>query len=488
MATATATLKDGRTIEYLPEVLGEGAMKDVYITPDRKSVVCFYKDPNAGTDPVRRQRMEAILGKYNPTVPRAQGGAAASDVDAGYYRALYCWPTDIVVKPRYGFVAPTYPSNFFFHSGPDFLKNKEKNGIRFSREKNRAMLKKFLPDELGTWINYFRFCIQMARAVMRLHMAGLAHSDLSPNNVLVDPTQGQSIVIDIDSLVVPGLFPPDVVGTPGYIAPEVVSTLHLPLKDPRRKHPSTATDLHALPVLIYQYLLLRHPLEGRKIHKAATAEGQELLQFGSQALFCENPTDPSNRPEEAKYVPSSALGPLLNDLFQRAFVKGLHAPNERPSAREWLNGLIKTWDLLMPCPNASCSHGTFVVGTDRNVACPFCGTKPKGTIPLLKFRSERKPGQFMPDGQTVVYHNLSLFKWHAYDNLFPGPGVDRTPQAYCVWHQGRWLLVNQNLTTLTSPGGNPVPPKQAVELAHGAKFRLSTEPHGRHVEVQIIPC
>jgi cobalt-zinc-cadmium efflux system protein len=34
----------------------------------------------------------------------------------------------------------------------------------------------------------------------------LAHSDLSPNNVLVDPTQGASIVIDVDSLVVEGLF------------------------------------------------------------------------------------------------------------------------------------------------------------------------------------------------------------------------------------------------------------------------------------------
>ena len=485
---ATAVLKDGRTIEYIPELLGEGAMKDVYITPDRKSVICFYKDAAAGKDPVRRQRLEAILGKYNPTVARSHGGSAASETDAQYYRSLFCWPTDVVVKPRFGFVAPTYPSNFIFQSGPDFLKGKEKNGIRFSREKNRALLKKFLPEELGTWIKYFRFCIQMARSVMRLHMAGLAHSDLSPNNVLVDPTQGQSIVIDVDSLVVPGLFPPDVVGTRGYIAPEVLSTLHLPLTDPKRKHPNTGTDLHALPVLIYQYLLLRHPLEGRKIPKAKSGEEQDLLKFGSQALFCEHPTDASNRPEEPRFVPFSCLGPLLDDLFLRAFVKGLHSPNERPGAREWLTALIKTWDLLMPCPNGSCSHGMFVVGSEKSVACPFCGAKPKGTIPLLKFRSDARPGQFLPDGQLVAYHNLSLFKWHVYDNVFPGPGVDRTRQAYCLWHQGRWLLVNENLTTLTSPAGNLVPAKKAVELVPGVQFKLSTEPHGRMVEVQVIEC
>jgi serine/threonine protein kinase len=451
-------------------------------------VVCFYKDIAAGNDPVRRQRLEAILGRYNPTVPNTQGGAAASDTDASYYRALYCWPTDIVVKPRYGLVAPTYPANFLFQAGPDYIKGKEKRGTRFTREKNRALLKKLLPEELGSWIYYFRFCIQMARAVMRLHMAGLAHSDLSPNNVLVDPRQGLAIVIDIDSLVVPGLFPPDVLGTQGYIAPEVLATRHLPLEDPKRKHPNTGTDLHALPVLIYQYLLLRHPLEGRKIPKASTGEEQDLLTFGSQAVYCEHPGDPSNRPEAPVYVPCSALGPLLNDLFLRAFVKGLHAPRERPSAREWLNGLIKTWCLLMPCSNPNCSHGMFVLASEKDVHCPFCKTKSKGTVPLLRFRSERRPGQFVPDGELVVYHNLSLYKWQAYTNQFPGPGTDQTPQAYCVWHQGKWLLINQNLTTLTDPAGRKVPPKQFIELVHGAKFRLSTEPNGRMVEVQIIKC
>ena len=85
---------------------------------------------------------------------------------------------------------------------------------------------------------------------LRLHNAGLAHSDLSPNNVLVDPTQGTSIVIDVDSLVVEGLFPPDVVGTKGYIAPEVLATVHLPLQDSRAELPNMRTDLHALAVLM----------------------------------------------------------------------------------------------------------------------------------------------------------------------------------------------------------------------------------------------
>jgi serine/threonine protein kinase len=486
MATAKAMLKDGRTVDFIPDMIGDGTMKEVYFTADLKSVVCFYKDATASSDPVRMQRLESILGKYNPTVPESQRGAAKNDTEASYYRNLYCWPTGIVLKPRLGVVTPAYPGNFFFGSGPDFIKGKEKNGMRFIGRKNRAILEKLAPGELGNWIHYFALCIQMARAVARLHNAGLAHSDLSPNNVLVDPSKGLSIVIDIDSLVVVGLFPPDVLGTKGYIAPEVLSTIHLPVQDPRRQHPNARTDQHALAVLIYQYLLHRHPLDGRRVPPAKTAEEQELLAFGSQAIFCEHPNDSSNRPEESPYVPCLSLGPFLQDLFMRTFVKGINSPNDRPTALEWLWGLVKTWDLLMPCPNSSCSHKWFVVNGTNNIKCPFCGSRPKTSIPLLKLRKESRPGQWSPDGQLIVYHNNSLFRWHAFDGVFPGPETDRTPQAYCVFHQGKWLLINQNLASLTSPGGNRVPAGQAVELKDGVQIRLSQEPHGRIAEIQMI--
>jgi gamma-glutamyltranspeptidase/glutathione hydrolase len=62
-------------------------------------------------------------------------------------------------------------------------------------------------------------------------MAGLAHSDLSYKNVLVDPAGGNACIIDIDTLVVPQKYPPDVVGTPDFIAPEVMRTLKLPVGD-----------------------------------------------------------------------------------------------------------------------------------------------------------------------------------------------------------------------------------------------------------------
>ncbi|ODH01467.1 serine/threonine protein kinase [Nostoc sp. KVJ20] len=474
---AKATLIDNSTIEYLPDMIGEGAMKQVYFTADKKSVICFYKGNQIDYDTNRLLRLKRILGNYNPT----------TSTNGDYFQNLFCWPTGIVVKPHLGIITPAYPDEFKFKQGN--FAGKEKESTWFISSKLRAILP---AAEQGSWINYLQICILLARAVRRMHQAGLAHSDLSNRNVLIDPTTGKCVVIDIDSLVVPDLFPPDVLGTRGYIAPEVLTTIHLPLHDPNRQHPSTATDQHALAVLIYQYLLGRHPLEGPKIHPASSTEEQELLEMGSKALFIEHPTDQSNRPHDLK-IPYTALGPHLSKLFERAFVQGLHSPQARPAAIEWERGLIKTWDLLFKCTNPQCLSQWFVLHDHNNIKCSFCDLQPQGSTLILNLFVQRRHGQWNRDGKLVVYNGLSLFKWHAFDNIFPGQEADKTPQAYFVFHENKWLLINQKLTSLTSPEGSMVAPAaisgqagEAIELKDGIRFHFSQDPHGRMVEVQMI--
>lgn len=258
----------------------------------------------------------------------------------------------------------------------------------------------------------------------------------------------------------------------------------MPFQNPNRINPSVRTDLHALAVLIYEYLLFRHPLKGPKTYLAQTGEEQERLEMGSKALFIEDTADQSNRPKDLKVIYNS-MGPHLSDLFQRAFVRGLHSPNDRPSAYEWERGLITTWDLLFPCPNGSCTHKWFVLYDYTKPVCPFCGSRVSGSIPVLKLRMERRQGQWIHDKKVLIYHNLNIFKWHVFDNISPDENADRPSQGYCVFHQGRWLLININLSSLTAPGGNVVPSGKAVELKDGAQIRLSREPHGRIAEVQI---
>lgn len=164
-----------------------------------------------------------------------------------------------------------------------------------------------------------------------MHAAEVAHSDLSCNNVLIDPVSGSCVVIDIDSFVVPGLFPPKVAGTRGYIAPEVLATLNLDFTDPARNLPCITTDLFALPVLIYEYFLKRPPLQGPKIHSSNPDE-DDFLMFGSKALFIENPNDASKRPNDLK-ITVKDFGSHVEKLFLQSFVEGLHNPKKNVQAK-----------------------------------------------------------------------------------------------------------------------------------------------------------
>jgi hypothetical protein len=472
-ASLVATLSDGRKVPYVPDMIGEGGMKRVYFTPDRRSVVCFFKDQELRSDPNRMKRLEAILGRFNPTTDPVTGK---------HFEELFCWPTGIVVSPKFGVMTPAYSKNFFFADGP--WKGKEKEGKWFSSPKLRRMLP---ATERGHWLNYLRLCQLMARAVRKLHLTGLAHSDLSCKNVLVDPAGGRCAVIDIDSLVVPGVFPPDVLGTPGYIAPEVLATQNLAMDDRQRKLPSNLTDLHALAVLVYEYLLRRHPLRGPKVN-GKTTEEDEFLSMGSKSLFIEDPTDSSNH-VTGLAVGYRQLGPYLPGVIEQAFVKGLHQPADRPGADAWEDALTKSQDLLLPCGNTACDEKWFLFADGGKQRCPWCGWEQKEPVPVLDFyyTPGGRRGQFRPEKHRLALHDQRrLYRWHVFRNVRPGEGADEDVVAYAVRHQGRWLLVNQRLTGLFSTAGAPVPHGQACELHDGDEILLSREEHARLVTVRMV--
>ncbi|MDR1103605.1 MAG: kinase, partial [Tannerella sp.] len=493
--TIKLTAIDGSPVAFVDEIIGAGGMKDVYFSPDKSYVVAFFRDRQ---DFNAKDRLENITQTYRERIFNRQGGE--------YWKDLYCWPTRIVeYKGKLGLVCPTYPKHFFFSRGSinsDFLgiKGKEKEGKWFASAKNQN---RFLaPEEKGDWFKYFQICIRISRAVRRLHAAGLAHSDLSYKNVLIDPTSGRAAIIDIDGLVVPGKYPPDVLGTPDFIAPEVIATKHLGKNDPARKLPSIATDKHALAVMIYMYLLYRHPLRGGKVHDLDATKDEEL-SMGSKALFIEHPTDASNRVKAGDLQPSqlpqadpakipyTVCGPYLKKMFDRALIESLHSPALRPTAGEWEDALLKTVDLMQPCQNPQCWHKWFVFDNTRKPRCPFCGTEYRGTLPVLNLYSSRRAGTFTPDDyRLMVYHNQYLYLWHVNRNISPNEKLtdeQRKPVGYFVFHKNQWLLINQRLPDLEDKTeGKKIPAGQPVALTDGKQILLSKEDGGRLVIVQIV--
>ncbi len=493
-----AKAKNGAVVEYVDQIIGSGGMKDVYFTPDRKQVVAFFRDKQNSQ---ALERLEMITGIYRERIFTQEGGA--------YWENLFRWPSDIVEDDagRIGVVVPTYQNHFFFTSGSinsDFLKikGKEKEGKWFASPRNRN---EFLDAaERGCWLDYLRISILLSRAVRRMHAAGLAHSDLSYKNVLIDPVTRSACIIDIDGLVVPGKFPPDVVGTPDFIAPEVILTCHLDRNDPNRKLPSIATDRHALAVLIYMYLFLRHPLRGDKVHDLDDPQRDEDLSMGERALFIEHPLDHSNKIKQAHLkpidmpwkdtnaLPCQTAGPYLYKLFQQAFVDGLHCPEKRPTADEWEQALVKTVDLLQPCANPKCALKWYVFDNTKSPKCPFCGIPHKGKLPVLNLYSSRQhDGKFLPDNhRLMVYAEQSLFPWHVNRNIVPNERLaeqDNKRVGYFLFHNDSWLLVNERLSGMIDLASNqPVPLGNAVVLSDGKRILLSKENGGRLVHVQLI--
>lgn len=479
---------DGTPIEFTDEVFARGGMKDAYWGAGKKYVVLFFRDKQ---DAMAKERLMTICGVYRDRIFNSPGGE--------YWKNLFAWPEHVVEwNGKLGVTVPTYQSKFFFPSGK--FKGKEKEGKWFATAKLRN---KFIePEHKGNWLTHFRMLIQIARAVKRLHAAGLAHSDLSYKNVLVDPSSGSACVIDCDGLVVPGRYPPDVVGTPDFIAPEVLSTRSLKLSDPARKLPNIQTDRHALAVMVYMYLLYRHPLRGGKVHDLDPATDEEI-SMGAKALFVEHPTDKSNRPKidqldkaslpdgDPEKIPYTVCGPYLKELFDKAFIKGLHNPAERPTAEDWMTALVKTTDLMQPCQNPNCTHKWFVFDNTRKPRCPFCGTEFHGQLPVLKFFISHKPGSFTPENYCLmVFDKQSLYPWHVNQYIFPNERMtdaEKKPVGDFHFLKGRWILVNRSLQGMRDVDEQKdIKPGEYVELLDGKKILLGRKGGDRLIYVQLV--
>lgn len=485
---AEAILEDGRAIPYVKtDNPPRGGMKHTYFAPDRSYVVQFYNDPAASSNGHLRSRVHAILGPYNPTLSEKNGGSAGNtETLAEYFFKRFCWPIATVQFPQFGLVCPTYPDNFFFSeaSAPQLkLKGKDKKSHWFTSD-NRQFLSR---EERGNFKSMMDIAIMLTRSIRRLHQAGLAHSDLSNNNVLIDPKSGSCIIIDIDSLVVPDMFPPEVIGTRGYIAPEILATLGMPFGDPRRKAPGILSDLYALGVLLYEYLFLRHPLVGPKVHDRESRQKNDFLMFGPKAVFIEDPHDLSNHPTNLQ-VQLKDAGPFLEELFLRVFTTGLHHADERPTAMEWERGLAKTYDLLHRCSNPKCEQGWFVLYDEAQPICPYCHMRLISSQLVrfyLKTEIRGRAGQWLDDGVLNIESGSKLYQWHLYSHVFADEKADESVQARVEYRQGQWWLINEKIQGMMSEDGHTVPKGEGIILKNHMVFRITRETFSKVIFVTI---
>lgn len=186
---------------------------------------------------------------------------------------------------------------------------------------------------------------QLADGFLRLHSKGLCYRDISFANVFFDPKTGDVRICDNDNVDISGAAPRGVLGTPRFMAPEVVRG---------EEAPDDNTDRYSLAVLLFFLLFGGHPLDGAREAKIRCLDLPALERlYGKEPLYIWDPEDHSNRPIPGLHDNPIAFETLyprpVMELFLRSFTEGLHYPSRRVRESEWRKAFARAVDMVWLC-------------------------------------------------------------------------------------------------------------------------------------------
>jgi len=146
---------------------------------------------------------------------------------------------------------------------------------------------------------------------------------------------------------------------------------------------------------------------------------------------------------------------------------------------------------MQPCLNNSCAQEWFVFDNTTSPKCPFCNTPYNKQLPILNLYSAKIAGKFRPDNHRImVYHNQYLYQWHVDRTIFPNERLKqqhKKPVGYFVFHNDKWLLINQTLDNLKDTTNDKIIPRgQSVELVEGTQLLFSDKDTARLAVIQLV--
>jgi len=301
--------------------------------------------------------------------------------------------------------------------------------------------------------------MEVSDAFLQLHSKGLCYKDISMGNVFIDPVGGKILVCDNDNVAVNKKGKANIVGTPLFIAPEVVLG---------KAQPSTQTDLFSLSVLLFYFFMLHHPFMGKldsQVHCLDSFAVDEL--YGRNPVFIFDPKNHSNEPDPKYHKRVMSYWKLypqfLRDMLVRAFTAGIRDPNARIQESEWRSELARVQDCIIYCQECGAENffdPAALVGT----YCwePRCGVQVR--IPLqLKIENRWVT---LNHGRKIVKHHLD---GTSYDFTQIVGEVAENPTA-----KGMWGIKNlsTNKWTVSLPGGKlwDVEPGKSIGMVRGSKI------------------
>ena len=201
--------------------------------------------------------------------------------------------------------------------------------------------------------NVLRACFFLADGFHQLHLKGLCYKDISLGNLFLEPGSGRILICDNDNVDIDGGDPGSVLGTPGFMAPEVLLG---------QARPSAGSDLFSLAVLLFRLLTRHDPFRGaRELAIRCLDEPARRRLYGEEALFIYDPENTSNRPDPQEHAAALITWPIyppaLQALFVQSFGPGLRQPQQRALTGQWISALARCLDQRQLCP--ACGQETF---------------------------------------------------------------------------------------------------------------------------------
>lgn len=250
-------------------------------------------------------------------------------------------------------------------------------------------LKKYLdiPEDMSEFEEWYKteftlkrryqIIVNLFSSLRMLHLAGLVFTDLSPNNIMVHKKQNQIVFIDTDNTRNRMDAYLGVLGTPGYMAPEVYRKPDLKLAKDNNIDPKVLSncgritpdsDIFSAAVIAFQLLTLQHPFIGDEVEEGEPELEEAALEIRTDYIFKQGTSNTSTM----NLVPQfeKLTTPKIRELFYQTFVTGKSNPSLRPTDEDFLEAFQNALDLIVECPNCGFSR---LYSFDEENECINCG-------------------------------------------------------------------------------------------------------------------
>jgi serine/threonine protein kinase len=315
--------------------------------------------------------------------------------------------------------------------------------------------------------------VQLADSFLQLHAKGLCYRDISFGNVFFDPNTGDVLICDNDNVTIDGSSPGGVLGTPDFMAPEIVRG---------EGRPNSHTDLFSLAVLLFYMFHVQHPLFGKRLLNIRCLDLPARTKLcGLEPIFIFDPNDRSNEAVSRSVDPMGEAGAnalkywkiypqFVRNLFTKAFTDGIRdAQNGRVRESEWRAAMVRLRDSILYCPH--CGAENFYDADSLNAP----GAKP---APCWSCMKEIILPYRIRIGRNVVMlnHDSKLFLHHVddqkmYDFSKPVAEVTRHPAKPSIW--GLKNVSTEKWVGVATDGSvKDVEPGRAVPLVIGLKINF----------------